>query len=231
MCKFKVENTMVANSMAFEKLDFKRLSEVDMVKRSQAFYEDIVKRRTVRDFSDENVPIEIIFNAIKSASSSPSGANKQPWYFVVVKDPKVKREIRKAAEKEEKEFYDHRAPDEWLEDLNQFGTDSKKPFLETAPYLIVVFKKNYDLEGDKREKNYYVNESVGIASGFLLTALHNSGLATLTHTPSPMGFLERILDRPKNERAILLIPVGYPARDAKVPQLVKKSFESICSTV
>ena len=217
--------------MAFEKLDFKRLSEIDMIKRSQVFYEDIIKRRTVRDFSDENAPIEIIFNAIKSASSAPSGANKQPWYFVVVKDPKVKREIRKAAEKEEVEFYDHRAPDEWLEDLNQFGTDSKKPFLEIAPYLIVVFKKNYDLEGDKREKNYYVNESVGIASGFLLTALHNSGLATLTHTPSPMGFLEKILNRPKNERAILLIPVGYPSRDAKVPQLVKKSFESICSTV
>lgn len=222
---------MVANSMAFEKLDFKRLSEVDMVKRSEAFYEYIIKRRTVREFSDEKVPIELIFNAIKSASSAPSGANKQPWYFVVVKDPEVKREIRKAAEKEEGEFYDHRAPDEWLQDLNQFGTDSKKPFLEIAPYLIVIFKKNYDLEGDKREKNYYVNESVGIASGFLLTALHNSGLATLTHTPSPMGFLERILNRPKNERAILLIPVGYPARDAKVPQLTKKSFESICSTI
>ena len=221
---------MVITSMAFEKLDFKRSNEIDMIKRSKSFHESIIKRRTVRDFSDEKVPIEIIFNAIKSASSAPSGANKQPWHFAIVSDPQVKHKIRKAAEKEEKEFYDHRAPDDWLKDLDQFGTDSRKPFLEVAPYLIVVFKKNYDLEGDKREKNYYVNESVGIASGFLLAALHHSGLATLTHTPSPMGFLEKILGRPKNERAVLLIPVGYPAKDAKVPKLNKKSFESICST-
>ena len=221
---------MVITSMAFEKLDFKRSNEIEMMKRSKSFHESIIKRRTVRDFSDEKVPIEIIFNAIKSASSAPSGANKQPWHFAIVSDSQVKHKIRKAAEKEEKEFYDHRAPDDWLKDLDQFGTDSRKPFLEVAPYLIVVFKKNYDLEGDKREKNYYVNESVGIASGFLLAALHDSGLATLTHTPSPMGFLEKILDRPKNERAVLLIPVGYPAKDAKVPKLNKKNFESICST-
>ena len=221
---------MVITSMAFEKLDFKRSNEIEMMKRSKSFHESIIKRRTVRDFSDEKVPIEIIFNAIKSASSAPSGANKQPWHFAIVSDPQVKHKIRKAAEKEEKEISDHRAPDEWLKALDQFATESRKPFLEVAPYLIVVFKKNYDLERDKREKNYYVNESVGIASGFLLAALHDSGLATLTHTPSPMGILEKILDRPKNERAVLLIPVGYPAKDAKVPKLNKKSFESICST-
>ena len=217
--------------MAFEKLKFKKVSNKHMLENSYAFYDSIIRRRTVRDFSDEGVPIEIIYNAIKSASSAPSGANKQPWHFVIVKDLSIKKHIRKAAEKEEREFYDHRAPDDWLEDLNQFGTNWEKPFLETAPYLIVVFKKNYDLEGEKRKKNYYVNESVGIASGFLLTALHQSGLVTLTHTPSPMGFLEKILNRPKNERAVLLIPVGFPYEDAVVPKLEKKSFEQICSIV
>jgi len=222
---------MGMNSMAFQKLAFERLSEIEMIGQSRSFHENIIKRRTVRDFSSDSVPMEIITNAIKSASSAPSGANKQPWHFVVVKDLAVKKEIRDAAESEEREFYDHRAPEDWLEDLNQFGTDWRKPFLETAPYLIVVFKKNYDLYGDERKKNYYVNESVGIASGFLLTALHRSGLATLTHTPSPMGFLEKILGRPKNERAVLLIPVGYPAKDATVPRLEKKGLSSICTTV
>ena len=189
--------------MAFEKLKFKKISNKHMLENSYAFFDSIIRRRTVREFSDEKVSIEIIYNAIKSASSAPSGANKQPWHFVIVKHPDIKKDIRKAAEKEEREFYDHRAPDDWLEDLNQFGTNWEKPFLETAPYLIVVFKKNYDLEGEKRKKNYYVNESVGLASGVLLTALHQSGLVTLTHTPSPMGFLEKILNRPKNERAVL----------------------------
>ena len=150
---------------------------------------------------------------------------------MIVKDSAVKKEIRIAAEKEEKEFYEHRASEEWLEDLNQFETDWHKPFLEIAPYLIVVFKQNYDLGSDGKRKNYYVNESVGIASGFLLVALHNAGLATLTHTPSPMGFLEKILKRPENEKAVLLIPVGYPAEDAKVPDLKKKSFEDISTTI
>ena len=168
---------------------------------------------------------------MKAASSAPSGANKQPWHFVVVKDPEVKKEIRIAAEKEEKAFYEHRAPDYWLKDLNQFGTDWHKPFLEIAPYLIIVFKKHYDLEGEKQKKNYYVNESVGIAAGFLLIALHNAGLVTLTHTPSPMGFLEKILVRPKNEKAILLIPVGYPDLDAEVPQLTKKPFDAVCNII
>ena len=218
-------------SMAFQKLDHKPLPEADMIHRSQSFLVDILKRRTVRDFSDKHVPIDIITDAVKVASSAPSGANKQPWHFVVVKDPEVKKEIRIAAEKEEKVFYEHRAPDYWLKDLNQFGTDWHKPFLEIAPYLIIVFKKHYDLEGEKQKKNYYVNESVGIAAGFLLIALHNAGLVTLTHTPAPMGFLEKILDRPKNEKAVLLIPVGYPALDAEVPQLTKKPFGGVCNII
>lgn len=217
--------------MAFQKLDFNRLSESDMIFRSQSFYSDIVKRRTVRDFSSKEVPFEIIKNAVKSASSAPSGANKQPWHFAIVKDSKVKIKIRNAAEEEEKNFYEHRAPEDWLKDLNQFGTNWEKSFIETAPYLVVVFKINYDLDGEKRRKNYYVNESVGIASGFLLAALHQSGLATLTHTPSPMGFLEKILERPKNERAVLLIPVGYPAKDSRVPILKKKDMNSICTII
>ena len=218
-------------SMAFQKLDHQPLPEADMIHRSQSFLSDILQRRTVRDFSNKPVPVDIITDAVKTASSAPSGANKQPWYFVIVKDPEVKKEIRIAAEKEEKEFYEHRAPDYWLKDLNQFGTNWHKPFLEIAPYLIIVFKKHYDLDGEKQKKNYYVNESVGIAAGFLLIALHNAGLVTLTHTPAPMGFLEKILNRPKNEKAVLLIPVGYPALDAEVPQLTKKPFGAVCNII
>ena len=217
--------------MTLKKLDYVFLSVGDMIENSRSFLENIIQRRTVRDFSDKPVPIEIIENAIKSASSAPSGANKQPWHFVIVKDPVLKKEIRIAAEKEEKEFYEHRAPDYWLQDLNQFGTDWHKSFLEIAPYLIVVFKQSYDLGKSGKRKNYYVNESVGIASGFLLTALHNAGLATLTHTPSPMGFLEKILKRPENEKAVLLIPVGYPAENAKVPDLKKKSFQEVVTII
>ena len=217
--------------MAFQKLDFERLPKPDMIERSRSFLAGISQRRTVRDFDSNSVPIEIITNAIKVASSAPSGANKQPWHFVVVKDPDMKKEIRIAAEKEEQAFYEHRAPDSWLEDLNQFGTDWHKPFLEDAHYLIVVFKKHYDLDGSSHKKNYYVNESVGIASGFLLAALHSSGLATLTHTPAPMDFLEKILDRPKNEKAVLLIPVGYPSRTAEVPAITKKSFNEVCTII
>ena len=217
--------------MAFQKLDFERLPKPDMIERSRSFLAGISQRRTVRDFDSNSVPIEIITNAIKVASSAPSGANKQPWHFVVVKDPDMKKEIRIAAEKEEQAFYEHRAPDSWLEDLNQFGTDWHKPFLEDAPYLIVVFKKHYDFDGSSHKKNYYVNESVGIASGFLLAALHSSGLATRTHTPAPMDFLEKILDRPKNEKAVLLIPVGYPSRTAEVPAITKKSFNEVCTII
>ena len=217
--------------MAFQKLKFDRLPEPDMLERSRTFLINISKRRTVRDFGNKKVPIELISNAIKAASLAPSGANKQPWHFVVVQEPTVKKEIRIAAEKEEQAFYGHRAPDSWLKDLNQFGTDWKKPFIEDAPYLIVVFKKHYDLDGSSQKKNYYVNESVGIAAGFLLAALHSSGLATLTHTPFPMGFLEKILERPKNEKATLLIPVGYPAKSAEVPIIKKKPFNAICTIV
>ncbi|MDD9880220.1 MAG: nitroreductase family protein [Candidatus Marinimicrobia bacterium] len=218
--------------MGFKKLDFKEFSKEEMLARSTSFLNDIVSRRTVREFSDRPVPIEVIENCIKSAASAPSGANKQPWQFVIVQDPEVKSKIREAAEVEEKEFYGHRATKEWLEDLNQFGTDWHKPFLEIAPYLIVVFRQIYDVEDDgSHRKNYYVSESVGIASGFLLAALHNAGLATLTHTPSPMNFLGEILERPANEKAYLLIPVGYPDDDAKVPEITKKPFDEISTKV
>ena len=191
-------------------------------------------RRSVREFSDRTIPFEVVKNVVMTASSAPSGANKQPWTFVIVNDPEIKRKIRLAAEKEEKEFYDHRAPEEWLEDLEPLGTDWHKPFLESAPYLIVVFKKIYDIDETEAtrpeyRKNYYVNESAGIASGFLLTAIHNAGLAALTHTPSPMGFLSEILNRPANEKPFLLIPVGYPVDDTQVPVLEKKSFEEVAT--
>ena len=217
--------------MAFQKLKFNSISKLDMLDRSRSFLSNVKTRRSVREFSDEPIPIEIITNAVEAASLAPSGANKQPWHFVIVDDPLVKKEIRMAAEKEEKAFYSHRAPNEWLKDLQPLGTNWSKPFLEEAPILIIVFKKQYDIDGTQRKKNYYVNESVGIASGFLLTALHSSGLVTLTHTPSPMGFLETVLSRPKNEKAFLIIPVGLPHRNAKVPVLKKKSFNEICSTI
>ena len=212
--------------MGFKKLDFEEYSESKMRSRSESFLNEIVTRRTIREFSDRIVPIDIINNCIKTAASAPSGANKQPWQFVIVRDSGIKTKIREAAEKEEKEFYGHRATKEWLEDLNQFGTDWHKPFLEIAPYLIVIFRKIYDLEDDgTQRKNYYVNESVGIACGLLITAIHRAGLVSLTHTPSPMGFLEKILERPINEKAFLLIPVGYPEPNTQVPMLKKRRYE------
>ncbi|HIB80068.1 MAG: nitroreductase family protein [Candidatus Marinimicrobia bacterium] len=218
--------------MGFKQLDFQEFTGEDMQSRSETFLNEMSKRRSIRTFSDRSVPIEIIYNCIQTAASAPSGANKQPWQFVVVKDPAVKAKIRQAAELEEKEFYRHRATKEWLEDLNQFGTDWHKPFLDIAPYLIVVFKQAYDIKDDgSQRKNYYVNESVGIASGFLLAALHHAGLATLTHTPSPMNFLGEILNRAPNEKAFLLIPVGYPAADTTVPELIKKPLEEVSTIV
>ncbi len=218
--------------MGFKQLDFQEFTGEDMQSRSETFLNEMSKRRSIRTFSDRSVPIEIIYNCIQTAASAPSGANKQPWQFVVVKDPAVKAKIRQAAELEEKEFYRHRATKEWLEDLNQFGTDWHKPFLDIAPYLIVVFKQAYDINDDgSQRKNYYVNESVGIASGFLLAALHHAGLATLTHTPSPMNFLGEILNRAPNEKAFLLIPVGYPAADTTVPELIKKPLEEVSTIV
>ena len=214
--------------MAFQKLQFNLLPKTKMLNQSKSFLTNISSRRSVREFSNEAVPIELITNAVKAAASAPSGANKQPWHFVVVTDPRIKKEIRMAAEKEEKAFYNYRASSEWLKDLEPFETNWSKPFLETAPSLIVVFKKIYDVRKKQRKKNYYVNESVGIASGILLAALHHSGLVTLAHTPAPMGFLEEILKRPKNEKAFLLIPVGLPSKDAEVPRVTKKSFNEVC---
>ncbi len=202
--------------------------EQEMLERSQSFYDFMDQRRTVRSFSDQPVPEEVIKNIIMTASTAPSGAHKQPWTFCVVTDPELKSKIRIAAEKEEYENYHGRMSDEWLKDLEPLATDWNKPFLEIAPYLIVVFKKTYDFdeEGNKR-KNYYVNESVGLASGFLLAAIHNVGLVALTHTPSPMNFLQRLLNRPKNERAFLLVPVGYPEQQTQVPDLQRKLQEEV----
>ena len=197
--------------MSFKKLQFQKITFEEMDYNANQFFQKVSSRRSVRDFSSDDFPIDIIKNCIKSASTAPSGANKQPWHFVIVKDPIIKRKIRKAAEIEEKEFYGGRAPKEWLDDLNQFGTDWNKPFLEEAPYLIVVFSKKFDINDDgTNKKNYYVSESVGIASGLLLTALHNAGLVTLTHTPSPMAFLSDILNRPPSDKPYLIIPaVSY----------------------
>ncbi len=217
--------------MSFKPIKFLKYSKAVSIERSKSLYELMKTRRSIREFSRRKVPDEVIINAIKTASSAPSGANKQPWHFVVVKDSNIKKDIRLAAEKEEKLFYSHRAPESWLKDLNQFGTDWNKPFLEKAPALIVVFRQSFSKEEGVKKKNYYVNESVGIASGFLLTALHNAGLATLTHTPSPMGFLEKILGRPNNEKATLLIPIGYPTKKAVVPDLIKKPFNEIATVL
>ena len=202
-------------------------SEEEMLERSRDFYQFMDTRRSLRMFSEKSVPLEVIEHVIHTAGTAPSGAHKQPWSFCAVSDPAIKKEIRKAAEEEEYENYHGRMSDAWLNDLAIFGTDWHKPFLETAPWLIVAFKKPYDLVDGEKRKNYYVNESVGLACGFLITALHQAGLVTLTHTPSPMNFLQRILDRPENERAFLLLPVGYPAPDAVVPDIDRKKLDEI----
>jgi nitroreductase len=208
----------------------KKTYEIDeMVTRSQHFYTWMNSRRTVRDFSNKFIPETVIENIILSAATAPSGAHKQPWTFCVVKNPEVKQLIRIAAEKEEKESYETRMTDEWLKDLQPIGTDWHKPFLETAPYLIVVFKRSYELENNNyKHQNYYVTESCGIACGFLLTAIHDAGLVALTHTPSPMNFLAKILNRPANEKPFLLIPVGYAADECWVPDLKRKDISEIC---
>lgn len=200
----------------------------EMNKRARSFYNDIKRRRTVREFSDRPVPREIIEECIRAAGTAPNGANRQPWHFVVVQDPGVKTKIREAAEEEEREFYERRATDEWLEALEPLGTDENKPFLEEAPYLIVIFEERYgrNPQGEK-VRNYYVKESVGIATGMLITAVHRAGLASLTHTPSPMGFLNEILERPDNERPFLILVVGYPKEGVSVPEISKKSLNEI----
>lgn len=201
-----------------------------MIALSNEFYNQMDMRRSVRDFSAKPVPKEVIEKIILTASTAPSGAHKQPWTFCVVSNPEIKSKIRTEAEKEEKESYEGRMSDEWLSDLRPLQTDWQKPFLEIAPYLIIVFKKAYDLLPDGTKKNnYYVNESVGIACGFLLAAIHHVGLVALTHTPSPMNFLTKILNRPENERPFLLIPVGYPADETYVPQLKRKGLEEFAN--
>lgn len=216
--------------MSFKKLNHRTIDQDSMILRSREFYQLLESRRSVRHFSNKDVPIEVIENIVKTAVTAPSGANKQPWKFVIIKDEEVKRQIRFAAEKEEREFYEHRAPQAWLDDLQELGTDWHKEFLEDAPYLIVVFKELFVGEEDHK-KHYYVNESVGIAVGILITAIHNAGLVTLTHTPNPMGFLSEILKRPKNEKPFLLLPVGYPADNAKVPDINRKKFEDVIEFV
>jgi iodotyrosine deiodinase len=208
-------------------LEFERLTPGEQLARSREFLVRVRTRRSVREFSREPVRFELVANAVAAAGTAPSGANQQPWTFVVVSDPEVKRQIRLAAEAEEREAYEHRMTEEWLRALEPLGTDWRKPHIEDASYVIVVFEQAYGLEGERRWKHYYAKESVGIAVGLLLASLHLAGLATLTHTPSPMGFLARILDRPRNERAFCLIPVGYPADGATVPKLEKKPLEEI----
>ncbi len=216
----------------FIHLDFKRQDENSMQHESQAFFELMSRRRTVRDFSDQNVPQVVLENALKAAGSAPSGANMQPWHFVVVQDPAVKKQIREAAEIEERELYEHRASDEWLKALAPLKTDANKPFLEKAPALIAIFLKKFtfDKSGEKH-KNYYTAESVGIATGILITALHKSGLATLTHTPSPMKFLGEILERPSYERPFMLLVCGYPAEGVMVPYIKRRTLQEISTFI
>lgn len=209
----------------FIKYDWTKLSHTEHISKSGDILNIMLRRRSVRAFSEEPVPKEAVINAIITAATAPSGANKQPWTFCLISSPELKKKIREAAEEEEKLNYSQRMSATWLKDLEQFGTNWQKPFLEKAPYLIVVFKKVYDTDGKDKKTNYYVNESVGLATGFLLMALHMSGLHTLTHTPSPMNFLLKILKRPGNERPFLLIPVGYPEEEHKVPNLIKKKTD------
>jgi nitroreductase len=211
---------------------FEEFPPDEMQRRASAFFEEVNRRRTVREFSDRPVPVEIIDNCLRAASTAPSGANMQPWHFVVVSDPKVKQRIRVEAEREEREFYEQRAPQEWLDALAPLGTNADKPFLETAPYLIAIFVESHGVLPDGRKvKHYYAQESVGIATGLLIAAIHHAGLASLTHTPSPMGFLNEILDRPSRERPFLLLVVGYPAEGATVPAIGRKRLDDVVTRV
>lgn len=205
----------------------KELTADEQLQKSEDFFQHLDKRRSIREFSDKPIDIKVIENIIKTASTAPSGANKQPWTFCVISNPELKTKIRAAAEKEEKENYANRMSERWLEDLEPFGTNWEKPFIEIAPYIIVVFKRAHETIKREKRNNYYVNESVGIACGMLIAAIHNAGLASLTHTPSPMNFLTKVLNRPENERPYLLIPVGYATKDAKVPDITRKSIKDI----
>jgi len=216
----------------FQPLNFTEYSIEEMQTRAVANRQEMQRRRTVRHFSDRPVPRKIIEECLIAAGTAPNGANLQPWHFVLISDPKVKREIRIAAEEEEQEFYHRRAPQEWLDALAPLGTNEHKPFLETAPYIIAIFGKNPSILPDgRRVKNYYVNESVGIAAGFLIAALHHAGLVSLTHTPSPMGFLNGILNRSSDEKPFLLLVTGFPAEDAQVPVITKKPLQEIATFI
>jgi iodotyrosine deiodinase len=227
----KTQETKIIDGFEFVRYQSEPYSESVMIQRSEHFYTLMNNRRSVRDFSDKSIPTEVLENIILTANTAPSGAHKQPWTFCVVTDPKIKNQIRTEAEKEEYESYTNRMSDEWLTDIRPLQTDWHKPFLEIAPCLIIVFKKAYDINPDgSKGNNYYVNESVGLACGFLLAAIHNAGLVALTHTPSPMNFLSKVLNRPENERPFLLIPVGYPADETFVPKLERKSLKDILVT-
>ena len=212
--------------------DYRSYPAQEMQRRAAEFYNDLRRRRSVRDFSDRAVDRSVVEDCLRAAGTAPSGANRQPWHFVVVSDNETKRRIRQAAEEEEAAFYDHAAPQAWLDAVAPFGTDANKPFLEMAPYLIVVFAEKYRVgENLEKDKNYYISESVGIATGLLICALHNAGLASLTHTPCPMRFLNEILARPENERPYLILVTGYPADDAQVPDIRRKSLEEIATFI
>jgi iodotyrosine deiodinase len=212
------------------KFEFHEYTPDDMQARADSFYHLLNARRTVRDFSAREIPAGVVENCLLTAGTAPSGANRQPWHFAVVSDPAIKREIRLGAEEEEREFYQRRAPQDWLDALAPLGTDEHKPFLETAPYLIVIFGQKFELDAQgEKHKNYYVPESVGIATGMLIAALHNAGLASLTHTPSPMKFLNQILQRPVTEKPEMILVVGYPTENAEVPDLSRKTLEDIAS--
>ena len=222
----------MAESKGFIPLDFEIRDEAFMLRESREFYRIMARRRSVRDFSGRPIPREVLENAIRAAGSAPSGANMQPWHFVVVQDAAVKHRIREAAEAEERALYAHRASDEWLQALAPLGTDANKPFVETAPALIAIFLKKFTLgEDGEQRKNYYTAESVGIATGMLITALHRCGIATLTHTPSPMKFLGEILGRPPHERPYILLICGYPADGARVPDIRRRELEEISTFV
>ena len=219
---------IMENNAIQKPLDFQRYGDAEMRTRAKDFRAELARRRTVRHFSDAPVPFAVVEEVVRAAGTAPSGAHKQPWTFCVVGDPVLKKQIRVGAEAEEELNYAGRMSDEWIEDLKPFGTDRHKPFLEIAPWLVVVFRRPYELEPDGRKHpNYYVNESVGIATGMLLAAAHHAGLATLTHTPSPMDFLSKLLGRPSNERPYLLVPMGLPAENALVPNLERKPVEQI----
>ena len=219
---------MASTKQGFIPYNVPTLRDDEIIKKAQEFYEFMDKRRSVREYSDKDIPREVIENIVKTAGTAPSGAHKQPWSFCIIRNKELKHRVRELAEEEERKNYDGRMSDRWLKDLEPFGTDPVKEFIDIAPWIIIVLKKSYDFDEDgNKTQNYYVNESVGIAAGMLITAIHNAGLVTLTHTPSPMNFIAEALDRPKNEKPFLLIPVGYPAEGCTVPDLQRKPLEDI----